>query len=143
MTKDEVQALLIRSIHSDKDAEGILSAERGKQSVFDIIAEIVETSESGDARMEGAYWLSSAQRLQWRSHRMPQTSRRMGRTSRSGFISETATPVEQNRATSTAMYFSQFSAAVRHSDRAVFWRKNSATPAIPKLMFPKVSSSIR
>ena len=58
MTKDEVQALLIRSIHSDKDAEGILSAERGKQSVFDIIAEIVETSESGDARMEGAYWLS-------------------------------------------------------------------------------------
>jgi len=58
MLKNEVQDLLIRSVHSDKEAEKILCDGKENPNLFNVIMEIVETSESGDARMEGAFWLS-------------------------------------------------------------------------------------
>ena len=58
MDKNEIIDLLISSVHSDGKAQAILAQKINDKEIFSTILEIVETSESGDARMEGAYWLS-------------------------------------------------------------------------------------
>lgn len=53
-----IEDLLIRSVHSDQDAKKYFEDNTSNEVLFAKMLDIVEESESGDARMEGAYWLS-------------------------------------------------------------------------------------
>lgn len=58
MVDQDIEKLLIRSVHSHKEACQFFADNLSDESVFDRIICIVMESESGDARMEGAYWIS-------------------------------------------------------------------------------------
>ena len=58
MTSDEIIEMLIRSVHSDKAADQFFSGHTGSAELLRQLLNIVKESESGDARMEGAYWIS-------------------------------------------------------------------------------------
>ena len=58
MTLDEIEDMLIRSVHSDKAANQFFSEHTGSAELLCQLLNIVAESESGDARMEGAYWIS-------------------------------------------------------------------------------------
>lgn len=53
-----VEDILIKAVHSDKTANEFMLSNLSNEELFYIILDIVETSDSGDARMEGAYYLS-------------------------------------------------------------------------------------
>lgn len=53
-----IEDLLIRSVHSDKEARDFFVENKSDEDIFLKILDIIEVSESGDARMEGAYWIS-------------------------------------------------------------------------------------
>ena len=54
----EIEELLIKSVHSNKEAEAFFLTNLQNEELFYVILEIVEKSTFGDARMEGAYYLS-------------------------------------------------------------------------------------
>lgn len=58
MEKIELEELLIKSVHSDKKAINFFMENLNNIEVFNTLLKIVETSESGDARMKGAFFLS-------------------------------------------------------------------------------------
>ena len=58
MPTDEIENMLIQSVHSDKAADRFFLEHTSSEELFGALLNIVETSESGDARMEGAYWIS-------------------------------------------------------------------------------------
>lgn len=58
MTADELEDMLIRSVHSDKAADQFFSEHTSSAELLSQLLNIVEESESGDARMQGAYWIS-------------------------------------------------------------------------------------
>lgn len=53
-----IEDLLIRSVHSDKEARDFFVENKSNEDIFLKVLDIIEVSESGDARMEGAYWIS-------------------------------------------------------------------------------------
>ena len=58
MIDSDVEDLLIRSVHSDENAKDFFEDNKCDEILFLKLLDIVEVSESGDARMEGAYWIS-------------------------------------------------------------------------------------
>ena len=54
----KIEEMLIKSVHSDEKAEKSFFKNLHNDKVFYTILEIVENSDSGDARMEGAYYIS-------------------------------------------------------------------------------------
>ncbi len=54
----DIEDLLIRSVHSDKNAIDFFEKNKSNEILFLKLLDIVGASESGDARMEGAYWIS-------------------------------------------------------------------------------------
>lgn len=58
MNTVEVEELLIRAVHSDKNADQYILSKLNDFHLFYTILDIVENSVSGDARMKGAYYLS-------------------------------------------------------------------------------------
>ncbi len=58
MEKVELEELLIKSLHSDKIATDFLMENLNDKNLFYTLLSIVQTSESGDARMKGAFFLS-------------------------------------------------------------------------------------
>lgn len=58
MVDQEIERLLIHAVHSDQKAKQYFMEHTSDESVFEKILFIVESSESGDARMEGAYYVS-------------------------------------------------------------------------------------
>lgn len=58
MDKKKLEQLLIDSVHSDETATSFLMENLNDMEIFRTILEIVETSESGDARMKGAFFVS-------------------------------------------------------------------------------------
>lgn len=61
MNIQELEGLLIDSVHSSEQAEKFFQSHMDDKELLKQILQVVEESESGDARMEGAYWLSQAQ----------------------------------------------------------------------------------
>lgn len=59
MSISEIEEMLIKSVHSDRVAEEFFLSNSHSEQLFYTILEIVENSDSGDARMEGAYYLST------------------------------------------------------------------------------------
>lgn len=59
MSISEIENMLIKSVHSDKNAEFFFTSNIHNEEVFYDLLEVVEKSNSGDARMEGAYYLSA------------------------------------------------------------------------------------
>lgn len=59
MSISEIEEMLIKSVHSDRTAEEFFWSNSHNEQLFYTILEIVENSDSGDARMEGAYYLST------------------------------------------------------------------------------------
>lgn len=58
MEKVELEQLLIKSVHSDQVATNFLMENLNDMNIFTTLLKIVQTSESGDARMKGAFFLS-------------------------------------------------------------------------------------
>ena len=58
MIDKSVEELLIRAVHSDNVAKQFFKSNLSDRSLLEKIIAIVEESESGDARMKGAYWIS-------------------------------------------------------------------------------------
>ena len=58
MTDERTEKLLIKSVYSDKDAQGYFMEHLSDKSVFQNILTVIEESDSGDARMKGAYYVS-------------------------------------------------------------------------------------
>ena len=56
--KMDIEKMLIKSAHSDEECQKYFMNELSNQELFNKILQIVEESESGDAKMEGAYWIS-------------------------------------------------------------------------------------
>lgn len=59
MSISEIESMLIKSVHSDKNAEEFFVSNICNEKIFYYLLEVVENSDSGDARMEGAYYLST------------------------------------------------------------------------------------
>lgn len=59
MSVSKIEEMLIKSVHSDRNAEEFFLSNSHNEELFYTILEIVENSDSGDARMEGAYYLST------------------------------------------------------------------------------------
>lgn len=58
MTNFELEQILIEAAHSNENASQFMLNHLNNADVFNVLLSIVENSESGDARMEGAYYLS-------------------------------------------------------------------------------------
>lgn len=58
MTEFELEQVLIEAVHSNRNAAEFMLDNLNNKDVFNTLLKIVETSESGDARMKGAYYLS-------------------------------------------------------------------------------------
>ena len=58
MCRLEIEELLIKSVHSDEDAVKLIMSSIHDEKFFYTILDVVENSDSGDARMEGAYYIS-------------------------------------------------------------------------------------
>ena len=58
MTDERTEKLLIKAVHSDASAKGYFMEHLSDKAVFQNILTIIEQSNSGDARMEGAYYVS-------------------------------------------------------------------------------------
>lgn len=58
MIDQKIEGLLIKSVHSDKLADQYFAENVNNPEVFYSVLQIVEESESGDAQMQGAYWIS-------------------------------------------------------------------------------------
>lgn len=58
MNISDVEELLIKSVHSDEKAKEFFSSNLHDEALFLNLLDIVEKSNHGDARMEGAYYLS-------------------------------------------------------------------------------------
>lgn len=58
MIDKNIEDLLIRAVHSDNDAKQFFQNNLSNECILEKILAIVEKSESGDARMKGAYWIS-------------------------------------------------------------------------------------
>lgn len=58
MIDHKIEDLLIKSVHSDQLADQYFVENVNNPEVFYNILQIIEESESGDAQMQGAYWLS-------------------------------------------------------------------------------------
>lgn len=54
----QLEDLLIRSVHSDKEADRFFLSRLDDDALLGGLLEIAEQCESGDARMQGAYWIS-------------------------------------------------------------------------------------
>lgn len=67
MEKAELEELLIKCVHSDKIAANFLMKNLGDINIFHTLLDIVQTSESGDARMKAAYYLSKCDETLLRS----------------------------------------------------------------------------
>lgn len=59
MSISEIENMLIKSVHSDKNAEDFFTSNLYNEEIFYNLLDVVENSDSGDARMEGAYYLST------------------------------------------------------------------------------------
>ena len=55
---NNLEDLLIKAVHSDNDAIEFFLSNLGNENLFEDLLKIVETSDSGDARMEAAYFIS-------------------------------------------------------------------------------------
>lgn len=60
MKKEELEELLIRSVHSDEAATKFFMENLDNIDIFSALINIVQTSESGDARMKGAFFISKS-----------------------------------------------------------------------------------
>lgn len=58
MTNYELEQILIEAVHSNENATKFMMDNLDDLEIFNVLLNIVKTSESGDARMEGAYYLS-------------------------------------------------------------------------------------
>ena len=58
MTDERTEKLLIKSVYSDKNAQGFFMEHLSDKALFQNILTIIEESDSGDARMKGAYYVS-------------------------------------------------------------------------------------
>ena len=67
MEKAELEVLLIKSLHSDKIATEYIEDNLNNIDFFNTLLSIVQTSESGDARMKGAFFLSKCDETLLRS----------------------------------------------------------------------------
>lgn len=59
--KAKLEQLLIDAVHSDEAAASFLMENLNDEDIFGVLLDIVETSESGDARMKGAFFLSKCE----------------------------------------------------------------------------------
>lgn len=55
---EKIEELLIKSVWSDQAARSYLLENINNDEIFRILIQVVETSESGDTRMEAAFFLS-------------------------------------------------------------------------------------
>ena len=55
---DEIEDILIKSLHSNQSASQFFSENLSNAALLNQLLDIEEESESGDARMHGAYWIS-------------------------------------------------------------------------------------
>lgn len=58
MNKDNIRKLLIKSVHSDKNATECLKTNLNNNYLLHILKDISIDDYSGDARMEASYWIS-------------------------------------------------------------------------------------
>ncbi len=58
MDIEKIVDLLIKSVHSDKEAAAYFEANLNNNALLTVLLDIIENSESGDARMEASFFVS-------------------------------------------------------------------------------------